>query len=306
MIKITVHNGLANRLLPLISIIRLAQQTNRKVNLIFHGTPVRSCLRYDGEPCKFDDLFEPFENLVLNDYSNYNFERTYNFEYWLNKDMLMDVSGTCNIETNFGLYTIISENDDTTSMFKKLQNVLKQGCEITFDAIGIELGTVLKSLKPVKELRDEISKYSSTFLPNMVGIHIRSTDGGFVNIDWSSIVGKLLSLCKEWTKNPENGIFLATDNPVYYDQFKILSEKQFFFYQPPTVLCNTKATLNDKFNNDKYNVLCGLVEMHLLGECNHCIIGTAESTFSFCAMLLSDQNSKKFLINKLEHIPNKF
>jgi len=306
MIKITVHNGLANRLLPLISIIRLAEQTNRKVNLIFHGTPVRSCLRYDGEPCKFEDLFDPVDNLILNDCRNYYFERTYNFEYWLNKDMVMDVSGYCNIETNFGLYTIISDKDDTNSIFKNLQNVLKQGCEIKFDTIGNELSCVLKNLKPVKELRDEITKYDSTFLPNMVGIHIRSTDGGFVNIDWSSIVKKLVLLSQEWTKNADNGIFLATDNPIFYEQFKILNEKQLFFYEPPTVLCNTTTTQNDKFNNDKYNVLCGLVEMHLLGKCNRSIIGTAESTFSFCAMLLSEQNTKKYLINKVEHIPDEF
>lgn len=303
MIKITVHNGLANRLLPLISIMRLAKQSNRKVNLIFHGTPVRSCLRYDGEHCKFEDLFEPFDNLILNDHNYYNFERTYNFEYWLNKDMIIDISGNCNIQTNFGLYTIISATDDS-NMFKNLQNVIKNGCEIKFDSVGMELATVLRTLTPVKELRDEISKYHSMFLPNMIGIHIRSTDGGFVNIDWENIVNKLVSLCTKWTETKENGIFLATDNPKYYEQFKCINDKQLIFYEPPDVLCNTRTTNNDKFNNDKYNVLCGLVEMQLLGKCNRYIIGTSESTFSFCAMLLAPNDTKKYLINKIEHLPN--
>jgi hypothetical protein len=303
-ITVVVHNGLGNRLLPLLSCLRLAQKSNRRLNVIFNGTPVRSCLTYYGENCKFEDLFENHEEICIisnEENSSIVYNKTFYFEYWYKKDMIIDISGNENIFTNYGLYTIISEKDDLSSIFVKLQKIICEPCELTFDYIGEELGDCFRTLKPVKDLQCEIDKYKQKFHRNMIGFHIRSSDGGFLNIKWDKIVKKIISICKKWCSlSKDNGVFLATDNPKYYVDF-VCSLNQFVFYDPPDVLCNTKSST--KFNNDKYNVLCALVEIHLLGNCNHTIVGTVDSTFSICSMLLADNKTKKYLVNDVSNIP---
>ena len=306
-ITAVVHNGLANRLLPIISCLRLAKKTNRKLNIIFNGTPVRSCIRYDGEHCAYYDLFKPHDNIVV-DYvplDDLNYERTFHFEYWLNKDMVIDTSGSCNIFTNYGLYTIISEDDNQDSICKNLKFIIEKPGQLFFDDIAIELGDILRNeIKPVDELQIQIDKYKSKFKSNMIGIHIRSTDGGFVDIKWDAMVQKLITQSNLWCKeSKDNGVFLATDNSKYYIEFASkLTSDQFVFYNPPEILCNTRSTNVDKFNNDKFNVLSATIEMYLLGSCNAKIIGTASSTFSVCAMLIAEKDVDKFIIKSVDDI----
>jgi hypothetical protein len=309
-ITVVVHNGLANRLLPLISCYRLAKKTNRKLNIVFNGTPVRSCIRYDGEHCAYYDLFKPHDDILVDmNQGNIHYERTFNFEYWLNKDMIIDISGDCNVYTNYGLYTIISQDDDLNSICKNLKFVIEKSGPLIFDDIAIELGDILRrDIKPVDGLQFEIDKYQRRFKKHMVGIHIRSTDGGFTGIKWDAMVQDLIQKSLSWCReSSDNGIFLATDNPKYYIDFAMkLTTEQFIFYNPPEILCNTKSTNVDKFNNDKFNVLCATIEMQLLGYCHHLIIGTASSTFSVCGMLLASPDTPKLLIQSLDDIPLSF
>lgn len=316
LLSVVVHNGLANRLLPLISCLRLAKKSGRLLNVIFNGTPVRSCIRYDGAPCKFYDLFEKNEEILVvdKDTSGIVYERSYDFEYWLNKEMVIDVGGDGHVYTNYGLYTIIGVEDDQNSMFKLLRDVIEKPGEIHFDdGIAQELGGILRTdIKPVAELQREINLYKEKrFKKYMVGIHIRSTDGGFTDIKWDKMVQDLIKKSKVWCgKSEENGVFLATDNGKYYVDFasKLVTD-QFVFYNPPETLCGTESTNVDKFNNDKFNVLCGLVEMYLLGECSQGIVGTASSTFSVCGMLIGSghhHSSRNYLIKSVEDIPDEF
>ena len=291
-LTVVVHNGLANRLLPLVSCLRLAKKTNRKLNIIWNGTPVRSCIRYDGVPCKYRDLFEENDWIQENQH-DLKYDREYNFEYWLNKDMVMDMSGDGNIYTNYGLYTIIDETErEESNLCMRLCDRISKGGELIFDRLCGELGELLRSdLRPVCDLQHEIGIMRDRYFSEdkkMIGIHIRSTDGGFVNIKWDEMVKKLIRESVKWCNKSDNhGVFLATDNPKYYVEFasKIQSDK-LVFYTPPKELCGTMSTNVDKFNNDKYNVLCGLIEMMLLGECSEGVIGTASSTFSVCGMLM--------------------
>ena len=164
LLTVVVHNGLANRLLPLISCLRLAKKSGRLLNVIFNGTPVRSCIRYDGAPCKYYDLFQKNEEILVVDKNTSGtivYERSYDFEYWLNKEMVIDVSGDGHVYTNYGLYTIIGVEDDQNSMFKLLRDVIEKPGEIHFDdGIAPELGEILRTdIKPVAELQREINLY---------------------------------------------------------------------------------------------------------------------------------------------------
>ena len=310
LITLLVYNGLANRLLPIISCLRLAKKTNRKINIVFRGTPIRTCIPYYGVDCTYYDLFKKNDNIIIDfDENNIKYDRTFNFEYWLNKETIIDVSGNCNIYVNYCLYTLLSFDDDKKSIFKNIQDRIKIPGEIFFDDIGNELGTILREeIKPVDELQDEINKDMSVFKTNMIGIHIRTSDGGFINHDWDNIVKNLISKSIIWcNENKDNGIFLATDSLKYYSEFASkFTTDQFIFYYPPEILCDTNSDNMDKFRNDKFNVLCAVVELYLLGSCNSKIIGTVNSTFSICSMLIASPNTKKYLINNIDNIPSKF
>ena len=203
---------------------------------------------------------------------------------------------------------MISHDDNQNSMCKSIRQYIEQSGQIMFDDIAYELGGILHSqFKPIAELQGEIDKYTAKFKSNMIGFHIRSTDGGFTQIQWGEIVNKLIVLSTNWCKaSKDNGVFLATDNPKYYIEFASkLTSDQFIFYNPPPVLSNTKPTnSSDKFANDKYNVLCALIEIHLLGSCHHMIVGTSASTFSVCGMLLAPPTTKKILLKKEEDVPS--
>ena len=56
---------MCDRLLSLISSIRLAEKHNMKVNIIWtYYTHVRSCIEYKAELCKFSYLFVKPDNVV--------------------------------------------------------------------------------------------------------------------------------------------------------------------------------------------------------------------------------------------------
>jgi hypothetical protein len=306
-INIWTHNGLANRLNIIISALRLSKMSNRILNISWLDTPVRSCLDYIGEYCKFEDMFEDIEGVIVSGLTNaVDYQKLYQFPYWEDKDYVIDVSGNDSIFITHSLYTVISHTDDVKSVFANLKQYIVKPNKVEFDYIGIELGNILRNdIKPIKELQNEIDKCFKTYFKNMVGVHIRKSDGGFVNYDWENIIKILLPRLNEWCgKNEDNGVFLATDDPEVFIEFASKLKKKLICYDPPEILCKIKSTSDDsKFNNDKYNVLCAVVELYLLGKCNKYLIGTADSTFSFCGMLMTDNNTQKYLINSPENVP---
>ena len=302
MITVVLHNGLCNRLLPLISCIRLAKKVNSKVFIEWTYTPVRSCIAYHGDLCAISELFNIPSYISNNPSASH--ERIYEFRYWENKDHVIDVSDNKDVFVNYALYTIISNDDNQNSFLKNLKSVIVNPQEIILDDIAKDLGYILKNdLTPISLLQNEINKVKENFFPNMIGIHIRKSDGGFASYDWKNINKNLIRQLKQWCKNNDNGVFLATDDMDTYIEFASSLGNKLIFYNPPDILNNSKSTSGNKFSNDKFNVMCAVVELYLLGSCNKYIIGTADSTFSLCAMLMTDDNTKKFLINNVENIP---
>jgi len=302
-ITVVLHNGLCNRLNALLSVMRLGKKYKKKVNIVWTYTPVRSCIAYHGELCKFSDIFKRNDN-ILEDVK-VDHQKTYEFRYWENKDHVVDVSGDDNVFINYALYTIISSEDDQNSIFKNLRSVIAKPQEFVVDTIGKEFGDVLKyDLQPNDDLKLEIDSNLKNFRENMIGIHVRRSDGGFADYNWKDINKILIQQSKDWCKNVNNGVFLATDDMETYINFASALGNKLVIYNPPEELCNTKSTSGNKFSNDKYNVLVGYVELNLLSHCNKLIVGTADSTFSVCAMLMSDINTKKYLINAPENVPS--
>lgn len=303
MITVVLHNGLNNRNLPLASVLRLAKKSNRKVNIIWTYTPVRSCLEYKGDLCKFNEIYKNIDNVTIDDPSNKQYQKIYEFKYWDNLDHVIDLSGNDNIFINYALYPIISF-DDKSNILSNTQNTLNTANYLELDDVCYEIGDIMNNvLKPIDELQNEIDNCFKKFKKNMLGLHIRTTDGDFVNYNWNKICDKLMEECEKWLKKDliNNAIFLATDDLNIYIKFLSHFGNSLIFYNPPEKLCNTKS--NTKFNNDKYNVLVGVIELYLLSKCNCYIIGTSKSTFSFCGMLMSKKETKKYLINSVDTVP---
>ena len=306
MITVVLHNGLNNRLLPFVSILRLALKTNHKVNVVWTYTPVRSCIAYHGELCKFNDLFKDIDNVSFDNPEHIDYQKNFEFRYWENKDHIIDVKGDDNVFVNYALYTIVSTEDNPNSIFVNLKRVIVEPRKFELDYIGEELSEIFKKyIKPIDELQNEIDHYHKLFKKNMIGIHIRKSDGGFSHYKWDDIIKKLLSQTKIWCSDKDNGVFLATDDRNVYVEFASKLGNNLLFYNPPEVLNNTKSTSGpyDKFNNDKFNVLCGVIELFLLSKCNKYIIGTADSTFSVSAMIIADRETQKYLINDVSNLP---
>ena len=300
-LTVILYNGLCNRLLPIISAIRLARKCNKKINVVWTYTPQRSCLSYYGDLCKFQELFLPVDDLVV-DLDLKEYEKVYEFYYWLNLDLVIDISIKGNINVNYALYPIIS-NEDDSDIFRNFKKTLNLPGELVFDKVGDEIADEMKkSIIPIPELQNEIDKCYSNFCSEMIGIHIRKSDGGFKEYNWDSIIKKLIKHSRDWVSiSPNRGIFLATDDENVYIEFASKLGHKLIFYNPPEKLCNYGSS--SKFNNDKYNVFSAVIEMYLLGKCNKMIIGTVDSTFSICGMLLTDKNVLKYLINSEESVP---
>ncbi len=312
-VSVVVFNGLCNRLLPIISSIRLArilsssQDKQYNVNINWVYTPVRSCLTYHGDLCSFSDLYNNNDGIEINKTDIESYSTTYEFQYWLCKDHIIDttIENEGNIFINYALYTLLSNKDDNSSIFCNLKNNIVKPQEIILDNIGKELGIILRQFEPRNELQNEINKFQSTFLPNMIGLHLRKSDGGFTSYPWKDIIKVLIPQCQEWCNlDPmNNGIYLATDDVEIFVDFKIKLGNQLRCYEPPKILCGIKSS--SKFNNDKYNVMSAVVELHSFSRCNNYIIGTADSTFSMCAMLMCEnfETTKMFLVNNPSNIP---
>lgn len=305
-IDLVVYNGLFNRVLPIISALRLAKKSNRVLNILWTDAIGRSNLAFYGERTTFFDMYNPIENVKVDDKIGYNAKK-YEFRYWDMLDHIVDINTDENIFIDFALYTLVS-TDDESNIFTNLKKYITKPQEVIFDTVGQELGEIYRNhIKPVPEFQNEINKIYGTFLTNMIGLHIRSTDGGFTEIPWDNMVTKLISECKKWvSKGSDYGVFLATDNSDIYVKFVIALGNKLIFYVPPKVLGGSTSTSGEgeKFNNDRFNIYCGVIENYLLSKCNKYLIGTCESSFSFASMLGAEQNVKKYLINSVESIPN--
>jgi hypothetical protein len=322
--KITVHlyNGINNRLLPLISAIRMIKKSDKNVlKLIWTYTPIRSCIPPDDNIITyFSDLFEEIDiknknnekvKIEIINYDdnlkNLENEELYEFHYWNNKKYIINENDE-NIMIKFSLFTFTMNIDDTESIFNRIHDSFIKSCKMNLNCeIGKELSMIINdNLKPKKYLQNEIDNVKSKFRKNMIGIHIRNTDGGFTNIDWNKISDKLINYLFKYLENKKDelGIFVSSDKKEMIQKFENHEKLKDYviIYKPKLTLgeyykenqyTNKDEIESLKYKNTKYNILCGMIDLHLLGNCNHKIIGTSGSSFSMCSMLLSNSKFNK-------------
>lgn len=284
-INLVVYNGLCNRLIPLISCYRIAKLYNKHLNILWNGPPVRSCINYtDNKPCLFEDIFEKLEGVSIVNQEEFEkltikSDKVYKFHYENCKKLVIEPEKYENICIYLALYPILLQTDNIKDYIEFTLDSEKSSDGLFQNEIFKQLKISFNCLKPIKEVQQIIDNVYEKFSKNMIGLHIRKTDGGFTHMNWNEIDKVLISKLKHWVKqNLDNKIFLATDCKKTQNKYKFYFNNRIIFYNP-------KQT---KFDNNHFNVICGVVDLFLLSKCNIAIIGTLASSFSLTSGLLSN------------------
>jgi hypothetical protein len=179
------------------------------------------------------------------------------------------------------LYPIFLEYDvNVDEDYKDYTLDVKDNNDGIFENYSLyEFRQIFKQLKPNKKILDIIQENLKEFTDNMIGIHIRRTDGDFIKIKWNEVDNMLITKIEDMIKKEKNlKIFLATDSKETQDKYSEHFGDKLLSYIPE----------EDKFNNNRFNVICGVIDLFLLSKCNKMLIGTVGSSFSITAGLLGE------------------
>ena len=279
-VYISTFNGLCNRLIPLLSVMR---HKDRKIKVLWTGNPGRASLTYMGETCNFSDLFivpQQLEFLGDDFFAHKEGKDYYEFDYRKLTKNIVDFESKNDIYIMLAIHAIFSSKDNPEDY---VQYRLESGGRFNKDIPYLEMQKVARTLKPVQYIQNEIEKTSKNFTSKMIGIHVRRTDGSFSDDSWYKTDDRLLERMGEWISKGYK-IFLSTDSVVHERRIKAMLGNDVLTYCAP----------GNKFQNNKFNTICGLIEIYLLSKCNTCLIGTKKSSFSLCASLFSEYDNVPF------------
>ncbi len=280
-IYLPLFNGLGNRIIPLVSGLRLAKMSNRRLAIYWPSHTGRSNLDFQGEHSKFTDLFIMPENVEITTEKEINEHRDrcdwYDFSFMNTTPRIVDVNSSKDIAIIYAISAFVSKQDDKNVLLKfKLD---RPGL-FQRDSVFNSLCEACHFLEPIPRLKQEIESCSKKFTEKMIGIHLRRTDGGFKDSNWTETDKALFKRALEWKKEGYT-IFLATDSAEHqklYGNSVIVSENV------------------NKFTNTKENTESAVVDMYLLSKCQ-VIIGTMMSTFGLTAMMLS-KDAKYWVVSE--------
>ena len=277
---IHVYSGLNNKLIPLLSLLRIGRKENKTIKCLW-GNDI-----YVSKPSfKFNDLFEDIEGIEF--INNTEFVANFN-----NKDNIIYNKHGSDRDRNEIIYNTNSKN----SVFYKIVHIISYkndnviGNYVPYPREKIyknilidELRNVIKFLKPKKDILNKIDM--ELFNKKILGIHLRTTDGGFVDIPKNNIFKYIDNFLKN---NPDYLIYISCDNFVLENQIiKKFTDKICYLRSP------FGNTYNDKFNRNSYGVKNAICEMFSLSKCSK-FVGTPGSSFSFMVWLLRNDNTLDF------------
>ncbi len=212
--------GLGDRLFTMASGLRLAKLLGRKP--IFWWAKTNFC------KAKFEELFEPFNNLEVLDYNidKILFSNTelYIHKKNLKKNNLGNLPIPYYIKPSPHLKQIFIHNLicylSKEKKFFKNENFKRK--------VDEEIKNYLRKLKPIKELRKKIENFAKTYFDeNTVSIHLRRTDLPIWLLGTLPTDKEIIKMLKEYLqKNPRTKFFLATDSKeTEYELKKELKNK---------------------------------------------------------------------------------
>lgn len=286
---IVVHSGLCNKLLPLMSLLRISE-LNKK-NIVCYWTNECMSLKKIQNGYHFLDFFEELHNVKFIDEKEFNIIKD---KLSKNKNIHKNLKENIYINDENSIY------NENTLIYNKITHIisfLDDKVNHIFnpnpkDTIYIEnhidfitnLRKYLKHLKPLDDIQQKINYFinENNFNQNILGIHIRSVDGGFKYFNTENSIKYIEKIIHN---SPEWKIFISTDNIEIETKIKnIFKEKIIYFNNP------FGNNYSDKFNFNSYNGLKNSIcDLFILSKCNK-IIGTKSSSFSLMAFLLSNND----------------
>lgn len=274
-IALFLHNGMGSRLLPLISCVRFAREAKKQVVCYWSENPGKQSFPYEGD-ISFTELFEPLESVEFVRYDtfidNYPGSVTYDLKYRKGDKVVIDLHTSDTIFIMRAVEPLFSTDEYYYNFFNINYNRLSD--ESLNDYIR-SYRFFLKELKPVPSIQKRIKKVYEKFEnKNMIGLHIRRSDGVFLGSEWSEADNALIEMGKKWISQGYT-IFLATDDPKY----------ETVFGEEGVIINNSEY----KYRNNTDNTIHAVVDMYLLSYCPY-IIGTEGSAFSLFSYLLSNNS----------------
>ena len=280
---IRVYSGLNNKLLPLISLLRIARKENKNVKCLWGPDAYTSKNIYE-----FTDLFKPIKNITFineNEYieSFYNGNNKIYNKLGSDRDRKEIIYKTNNYTNSvfFNIVHLISyESDNIIGNFVPYpkESILKT------DIID-ELREVLTDLIPTDEINEKINETVKQFNDNVLGIHIRSTDGGFVDVPKYDILKYIATYLE---KNESSKIYISCDTEALEKMIIDKFQSNILYFKNPF-----GKSYSDKFNRFTYGTKNAVCEMFILSKCTN-FVGTPGSSFSFMVWLLRNNDTLDF------------
>jgi len=267
----TSQGGLSNRIKCLISSMKIADKTNRK--LLLFWSKDKSC------NCNFKDLFE---NKIKE----------------ISKEDLKKII----ITKKYEIYQNSLKNFKNKKRFilidnAKLLGFLEKDICIGFNEIPKEIKEdvlkYFKKLKIKKDILKKVQNLSKRFNKNTVGIHIRK--GDFKTL--KNGVGKISKedlfiekMKKELKENPKINFLLATEDEETENKFKKIFKNKLSTYSKKTKEREEEGAVKEAF-----------IDLLLLSKTKE-ILGTYGSTFSETAWWLNNCKPKINIVYDKENL----
>ena len=276
-----VKSGIGNQLIPLISLLRMCDKYDYKLNVIFNKIVAYNFTQVNSKSLSIPDLIEiDYSYNILSGFPTHCVEK--NCEWSAEYNTIR--SNEENDIFYFNVCHLFGDEDDNVKLYSPFP------CKkIIENLFFFDLKKYVKLIKPVKLIKEKIDIYVDKLnkIDNKVlGLHVRTLDGGFIEMynedNLFNYIDNFLEKNKNWK------IYISTDNKNTED--KLINKYNDFMLKLDNPFGNN---YDDKFSDNNYGLMNSMYEIFILSKCDK-FVGSAGSSFSLLAWLLSNNNILEF------------
>ena len=281
---IYVRSGINNKLIPLLSLLRIAKKENRKIKCYWgEDAYINNSL------FSFLELFNNIDNIEFISYYEYinifndKNNKVYNIDGSdRNRDEIIYKQDNNNIIVFNKIVHLISyPNDNVIGNYVPYPRSCKN-----ITPLILELRDIVKLLKPVEKIQNKIDSIVEKFKDNnVIGLHIRTTDGGFTDIPSKDVFIFIQNLIQE---KGDIYIYISCDSLSLENEIRSKFNNNILYLSKPF-----GNNYSDKFNRGTFGTINAVCEMLILSKCNK-FYGTPGSSFTFMVWLLRNDNLLDF------------
>lgn len=280
---ITLKSGIGNQLLPLISLMRMCNKYNYKLNVKFDKIMAYNFTNTNSKTFDLSDLIEiNYDCNIINNIPNNCVNCNCNWN--IDKNIIGP-----NQKENIHYYNVchlFGGDDDNIKNYKPTP------CKnLKVNDFLIELKEYAKLITPNKLIKEKVDNYEN-FLNNLgykvLGLHIRSLDGGHITY-YNEHKNNLFNYIENFIKNNKSWkIYLSTDNINIENE--LIEKYKDYILKLDNPFGNN---YDDKFSDNNYGLMNAIYEIFVLSKCSN-LVGSAGSTFSILSFFLSNNKTLEF------------